>query len=283
MNFSEEKNKEFNKKVTSKLYEVSIEDSEGLIQKLLNCEKLKSNVDLDHSETTRIRIRDVKEKDGYIFTSLTIYEKTASVSVTPINNDDSDLYDIENYDKCHIFMTITDENLFVILQIDTKHPLSKLRRVFHVLGVDVIVSEKLNQDVVGKITKDGIRSISLSVETTKSDLEQVTASSNSLYSRAKQQLATLFEKEEDDDEEYYGLLTFDRKHNPSLISKANLNPSGIVGELSEQFFITTTKGQVIKCSQISTQKDYFTRMYGSSTIKSENAEEILVHYMNYII
>ena len=180
-------------------------------------------------------------------------------------------------------MLATGNSILTIFQINGAQQLAKLRRFFKLLGITVTVSEKLNKNTLSKILKDGIRSISLAVETTKEDLESIKLANAGAVDKVKNALSSLIEKEDDDDDSFYGLLTLDKKHNPKLITVANKNPSLIIDDLSDDFFITTSKGQTIKSSEISTKKDYYTRKYGSTTIKSEHAKEILEHFREFIL
>ncbi|EEM8546576.1 hypothetical protein GI062_24000 [Salmonella enterica] len=283
MNFSEEKNKDFPKQVQTSLFEVDCNNGDSFVDVLMSCKNFKQNSDFEYSGNTRVRIKTLIAGDTQIFAGITLYEPKALVPVTPKDSDQKDLQDIDNYDKCHIFLLATESNILTIVQISGGHPLAKLRRLFSLMNIDVNISEKLNKDALGKIIKDGIRSISLTVETTKEELEEVKAASLGIGGKAKEALSRLFDKEQDDDESFYGLLTLDKKHNPKLLSAANKNPSLIIDELSEEFFITTSKGQAIKSSEIRTKKAYYTRKYGSTTIKAEHAKEILEHFKDFIL
>lgn len=283
MNFSEEKNKDFPKKVQTSLFEVDCSNGKTLIEALLSSDKFKINGDFEYSSDARVRIKTLSIEEKQIFSGITFYEPKALVPVTPKDADQTDLQDIDNYDKCHIFLLATGNSVLTIFQLSGSHQLVKLKRLFKLLGVEANISEKLNKDALGKIIKDGIRSISLTVETTKEDLEDVKAASLGFGGKAKEALSRLFDKEQDDDEAFYGLLTLDKKHNPKLLGIANQNPNLIIDELSDEFFITTSKGQTIKSSEIRTKKEYFTRKYGSTTIKADHAKEILEHFRDYIL
>ncbi|HHU3936638.1 TPA: hypothetical protein ACUB0U_000228 [Citrobacter freundii] len=285
MNFSEEKNKDFPKKVQTSLFDVDCSNGLSIVEALETSEKFKLNGDFEYSSDSRLRIKTLSVSDGQIFAGISFYEPKALVPVTPkdVDGEQVDLQDIENYDKCHIFFLATGSSILVIFQLSGAQPLAKLKRLFKLLGLEVNVSEKLNKDALGKIIKDGIRSISLTVETTKEDLEEAKATSLGFGGKAKEALAKLFDKEDDDEDAFYGLLTLDKKHNPKLLGIANKNPNLIIDELSDEFFITTSKGQTIKSSEIRTKKDYYTRKYGSTTIKAEHAKEILEHFKEYIL
>ncbi|EHY6189950.1 hypothetical protein K4K45_002462 [Escherichia coli] len=283
MNFSEEKNKDFPKKVQTSLFEVDCNDGYSFVDVLKTCENFKQNYDFEYSNDTLARIKSLIVNDDQIFAGITLYEPKALVPVTPKDGDHNDLQDVDNYDKCHIFLLATESNILTIFQLSGTHPLSKLKKIFSLMNINVNISEKLNKDALGKIIKDGIRSISLSIETTKEDLEEAKATSLGITGKAKEALSRLFEKEQDDDNSFYGLLTLDKRHNPKLLNIANKNPSLIIDELSEEFFITTSKGQAIKSSEIKTKKDYYTRKYGSTTIKAEHAKEILEHFKDFIL
>ncbi|EJA5731596.1 hypothetical protein OFY73_004784 [Salmonella enterica] len=283
MNFSEEKSKDFPKKVQTSLFDVDCKDGKTFISALKDCANFQQNGDFSYSDDTRVRIKNLVVNDDQIFAGVTLYEPKALVPVTPKDAEHDDLQDIENYDKCHIFLLATNSNILTIFQLSGAQPLAKLKRLLKLLNIDANVSEKLNKDAIGKIIKDGIRSISLTIETTKEELEQAKAASLGFGGKAKDALSKLFEKEQDDDDAFYGLLTLDKKHNPKLLSVANKNPSLIINDLSEEFFITTSKGQTIKSSEIRTKKDYYTKKYGSTTIKSDHAKEILEHFKGYIL
>ncbi|MFS6802376.1 hypothetical protein WKE96_05715 [Edwardsiella tarda] len=283
MNFSENKNKNFPKKVQASLFEVDCNDGRSFVDVLRSCENFKQNNDFNYSDGTHARIKNLIVNDNQIFAGITLYEPKALVPVTPKDRDNKDLQDIDNYDKCHIFLLATESNILTIFQISGTHPLARLKRLFSLMNINVSISEKLNKEALGKIIRDGIRSINLTVETTKEELEEAKAESLGITGKAKEALSRLFDKEQDDDDSFYGLLTLDRKHNPKLLSVANKNPKLIIDELSEEFFITTSKGQTIKSSEIRTKKDYYTRKYGSTTIKTEHAKEILEHFKDFIL
>lgn len=177
MNFSEEKNKDFPKKVQTSLFEVDCNDGYSFVDVLKTCENFKQNYDFEYSNDTRARIKSLIVNDDQIFAGITLYEPKALVPVTPKDGDHNDLQDVDNYDKCHIFLLATESNILTIFQLSGTHPLSKLKKIFSLMNINVNISEKLNKDALGKIIKDGIRSISLSIETTKEDLGKVRTSS----------------------------------------------------------------------------------------------------------
>lgn len=282
MAFAYEKNtkKGLTKKATSYLLGFSYKGS--IVDALKKNERFKENADFEVDKSTKIRIRKLEYMDESksFFAHFTFYDPDASVSVTPsINNnkeksnkENDDLMRIENYDKRHIFAIIDDSDIYAISQIVNSHHSSSLNAIFKALGFEINVRDKIDKSTIQKIRAEKIRNIGIAVQTTAKDIDDI---------KVKSKLS-IFSKEEDD-EPFYGTLTLGYKENLGLINEATDNIEKYIDELSEDFFIVTRKGSMIKSSEIKTKRDYFTTPYGTKTIKDTNAKEILEDFIEYTL
>lgn len=280
MAFAYEKNtkKGLTKKASSYLLGFSYKGS--IVDALKKNEKFKEDADFEIDKSTKIRIRKLEymDENKSFFAHFTFYDPDASVSVTPSVNkgkdskESDDLMRIENYDKRHIFVIIDDSDIYAISQIVSSHHSSSLNAIFKALGLELNVRDKIDKSTIQKIRAEKIRDIGIAVQTTAKDIEDI---------KVKPKLS-IFSKEEDD-EPFYGTLTLGHKENLGLINEATDNIEKYIDELSEDFFIVTRKGSMIKSSEIKTKKDYFTTPYGTKTIKDTNAKEILEDFIEYTL
>lgn len=217
MNFSEEKNSDFPKKVQTSLFQVDMKNGESVVDSLLSCETFKQDSDFDVDNEKRLRIKSLIAEKSQVFAALTFYEPKASVPITPNHSIEKDLQDIDNLDMCHIFFLAIGDKILTIFQIKGGHQINRINQIFKILGLEARFSEILNKNMIEKIRKEGVRSVSLGIKTNKEELERAKDCSGGILHRAMKTINNIFQSEEDDS--YYGVLTLDRTHNPALIKK----------------------------------------------------------------
>ncbi|PHI31189.1 hypothetical protein [Budvicia aquatica] len=282
MSFSESKTQEYKKLATAYIFNYFYDGD--LIPALQICEDFKENKDFEVNKENRVRIKklDFDSEKKRFFVQVTSYEPNSFIPITPpFSNEPPDLVEgseiqdlknIENCDKNHMFIMIDEKNIYAISQITYSHQAIRLNKIFKLLGFELNIRDKVDKGTVNRVRKEKIRSLGIAVKTTAKDIEEFKIKSK----------ISLFEKE-DSNTPFYGTLTLDHKNNLSLINEATDNLEDFIDELSEDFFIVTQKGNIIKSSAIKTKKDYYTYPYGSKTIKDTNAKEILDSFISTII
>ncbi|MBT0332121.1 hypothetical protein ISO42_04800 [Morganella morganii subsp. morganii] len=279
MSFAETKNSRENLTKKATAYLLGFSYNGDLIDALKNNDNFKEGKDFEINKNTRIRIRrlEYQDENNSFFALFTFYDPDASIPVTPTldkenNTEIVDLRHIENYDKRHIFIIIDSKNIYAISQIVATHHSASLNSIFKALSLEINVRDKIDKSTIQKIRSEKIKNIGVSVQTTAKDIDEIKVPSK----------MSLFKKEKDD-APFYGTLTLNYKDNISLVNEATDNIEMYIDELSNDFFIETRKGSIIKSSEIKTKKDYYTTPYGTKTIKDINAKEILEDFIKYVV
>ncbi|MEX6060545.1 hypothetical protein [Providencia hangzhouensis] len=296
--FSENKGGEFQKKAKATIHLCECENEVSIFKNLSEHKHFVEGSDLEYASGQRLRIKHLEKDNKSLFAEITLYECKAKVPVTPVTPDDSntntndsntntdepnDLADIENYDRCQVFMYVIEDKIFSIFQI-TPHPrIPRFVKIFKCFGIEAKVTDSLNKSTMDKIKKEGVRSINLAIQTDRESIEEQAA--GGFIKKSVQAVSKIFDKEGSDgnDGTFYGTLVIEGKNNVKLANDIQTHPERIVNELSDGFFLITGKGNTIKSSEISTQRDYYTIKYGSTNIKKEHAKLILEHFIDYVI
>lgn len=76
-----------------------------------------------------------------------------------------------------------------------------------------------------------------------------------------------------------GHFTIDAIGNPAVAASIENNPTPWISDLNSDFYFETKKGEKITSDDMKLTKIYYTLPYGSQTISSKYAHEILEHFV----
>ncbi|CNE43080.1 hypothetical protein [Yersinia kristensenii] len=274
MNFSEKKQKEFSKSAVVTLFETNHDKAVLFFDELKDNKNFIVDADYKINDESHIRIRDISYVGAAVFAHITFYNPKAKVSVTPKAEDKAkDLFDIDNFDNCHLFLCVSGNYIRAIFQLSVTWPITRLDRFFKTLKMSPKITHVIDKTVIKKIKDEGFKELHLQTTVHATDLPIVNTPLHSLIAKEPKV----------GEEGLSGELVLKSKANPRLAAEIEKNPGDIAKDLSEDFYIITKGGSKIKGDDVKVNKVYFTRPYGTRTVKPEYAFEILTHFSQNVV
>ncbi|CFQ78167.1 TPA: hypothetical protein ACUU9M_000565 [Yersinia enterocolitica] len=266
MNFSDTKSSEFPKKTVVNVFEVNQDSSNSLFSSLQQCANFKQDAEFKINSTRTIRIRKINYDGNNCYCHITFYNPKESVSITPITSTALDLLDVDNYDTCHLFMLVNGNRIRAISQISYNWMDKKIKLFLDQLSIYVKPTVVLDQEVIQSIKDEGFSSlhVNATIHSTTFKDDAITGIFRKVPKAGSNGI--------------YGNITFSSKNNPAIAVSVENNTQSWVDDLGSDFYIKTKKGQKITGDKIKLHRMYYTLPYGSKTITSSSAFEILYHF-----
>ena len=269
MNFSDTKQNNLTKKCLVRAFNVNLDGKNVLFQQISSNTKLVKGSVIPLTSNKHLKLKEFDTKGNTHYLHFSIYNPKEEVSITPNKPNSKDLLDIENYDNLHAFLMIRNNQIASLLQISTNWSEVKIANIFKAYGIDITPSAILKKHMIQKLKNDGLRAVHVNFNVHESDFVNKPGFIKSLVKKEPKLKQTGIS----------GHLTIDAKGNPAVAASIESNPSPWVSELNNDFYFETKKGERITSDDLKLTKTYYTLPYGSQTISSKYANEILYHFV----
>lgn len=269
MNFADSKRDNLTKKIVVRAFEANHGNGNDLAFQIFhNANFIKDKI-VVVSKEKHIKIRDIIKSQTESYVYFSIYNPKESVSISPTAVGVDDLVDVENYDNLHIFLKVKNDKMIAIFQISTNWPENKLKLIFERFGINIIPNTVLDAKIVDALRSEGFKSLHVNINVHASDFSKKPTFIDSLIRnepRVGNQLIT-------------GHLEISGKGNSTIASSIEQQPQKWIDDLDPDFYIETKKGRMITGDDIKLNRTYFTVPYGSKSIHSKYAIEIIDHFV----
>ncbi|WP_145501640.1 hypothetical protein [Yersinia similis] len=270
MNFADSKQDNLSKKCLVRAFKVNQDVKKILLKDVNESKNFVSGKIIIISAEKHIKIRDLIKHADRTYVHFSVYNPKEKVSISPAAIADKDLIDVENYDNVHMFLSIKGNNIVAIFQISTNWPENKLKLVFEKFGIQITPTAILRSSIIETIKKEGFKSLHVEVSVHETDFNKKPSFIKSLIKtepKLKEQGIS-------------GHLEINHRGNSALAHSIENNPAKWVEELDNEFYIETKKGTKITGDDLKLTKPYFTVPYGSKTISSKYAKEIIDSFID---
>lgn len=269
MNFSDKKDSRLSKKCTVRAFKVNVDTTDILFNQILSSNTFVVNKVIQISSEQHLKLKEFSTNNGCHYFFFSIFNPKEQVSITPPSPTTNDLLDIENLDNLHAFIMVKGNNIASLMHISTNWCEVKLSKIFSNFGIDIKPSPILRKDVIQKIRDDGFRALHINMSVEESD-----------FINPPSFLKSLIQKEPAvKNKGINGHLTIDARGNSDIARSIESNTALWVGDLDSDFYLETKKGDKLQGDDLKTTKIYFTVPYGSKSIPSKYAKEILTHFV----
>lgn len=233
----------FNKKVTISSFELAHTQGKAFS----NVELFKEHISKSSKSSfdkldARVRKFEERNKELYIFISL--YDKILDVSTTDENaNDSITSKTVNNADNRHIFMKVTNENIWAFSTISAGYLYNTLVKLLdQFLPIDYVLTQSINKDIVQIIRDEKIENLTM-----------VTPIDPLALGFQKSSFFKTFFSKTDQTSSPYARVILDRKYNLKVIEDIEASPAQAVDclnkdqkDLKEDIYLVTKKGRKIK-------------------------------------
>lgn len=269
MNFSDTKQGNLTKKCHVRAYNVNLDGKKNLFQQISSSRKLVVGSIVQLSSSKHLKLKELTTLGSVHYLHFSLYNPKEEVSITPNKPTIKDLLSVENFDNLHAFFMVKDNKIASLLQISANWSESKISTIFQCYGIDIIPSAILKKNVIQKVKDDGLRAVHVNLNVHESDFVNKPGFIKSFVKR-EPKLSQIG---------ISGHLKIDAKGNPAVAASIERNPTPWVSDLGTDFYFETKKGEKITSSDMQLSKTYYTLPYGSRTISSKYAHEILEHFV----
>ncbi|MBD8163294.1 hypothetical protein [Erwinia persicina] len=269
MNFADSKRDNLTKKIVVRAFEANHGNANDLALQIFNNGNFINDKIVIVTNEKHIKIRDISKSQTEAYVYFSIYNPKESVSISPNAVGVDDLVDVENYDNVHVFLKVKNDKMIAIFQISTNWPENKLMLIFEKFGIKITPSTVLDTKIVDALRSEGFKSLHVNINVHASDFNKKPSFIDSLIKnepRVGNQLIS-------------GHLEITGKGNSTIASSIEQQPQKWIDDLDPDFYIETKKGRKITGDDIKLNRVYFTVPYGSKTIHSKYAIEIIDHFI----
>ncbi|HDJ9997081.1 TPA: hypothetical protein PRT09_004270 [Escherichia coli] len=269
MNFSNTKKNNLTKKCQVRAFNVNLDGKGNLFQQISTNNKFVQGSIIQLSTNRHLKLKEFSTKGNIHYLHFSLYNPKEEVSITPNKPNTKDLLDVENFDNLHAFFMVKDNQIASLLQISTNWSEVKIAKIFKCYGIDIIPSAILKKNVIQKVKDDGLRAVHVNFNVHESDFVN------------KPSFLSVFVKKEPKLKQtgISGHFTIDARGNPAVAASIENNPTPWISDLNSDFYFETKKGEKITSDDMKLTKIYHTLPYGSQTISSKYAHEILEHFV----
>lgn len=269
MNYSDKKDTRLSKKCTVRAFKVNIDTTDILFKQVSNNQNFVVNKVIKINSEQHLTLKEFSTNNGCHYLFFSIFNPKEQVSITPQSPTTNDLLDIENLDNLHAFIMIKGNKIASLMHISTNWSEVKLSKIFEQFGIAIKPSPILRKNVIQKIQNDGFRALHVNISVDESDFIKVP---NFIESLIQKEPAVR-------NKGIHGHLTIDAKGNSDIAHSIESNTALWVGDLDSDFYLETKKGDKLQGDDLKTTKIYFTAPYGSKSIRSKHAQEILTDFV----
>ncbi|HDL5280412.1 TPA: hypothetical protein PXE20_002488 [Mannheimia haemolytica] len=263
----------FNKKVTISSFELAHTQGKAFS----NVELFKEHISKSSKSSfdkldARVRKFEERNKELYIFISL--YDKILDVSTTDENaNDSITSKTVNNADNRHIFMKVTNENIWAFSTISAGYLYNTLVKLLdQFLPIDYVLTQSINKDIVQIIRDEKIENLTM-----------VTPIDPLALGFQKSSFFKTFFSKTDQTSSPYARVILDRKYNLKVIEDIEASPAQAVDclnkdqkDLKEDIYLVTKKGRKIKGQDLKLNKICYLESFGKTkTVSWSDAVELL--------
>lgn len=263
----------FNKKITLSSFELAHTQGKAFS----NVELFKEHISKSSKSSfdkldARVRKFEERNKELYIFISL--YDKILDVSTTDENaNDSITSKTVNNADNRHIFMKVTNENIWAFSTISAGYLYNTLVKLLdQFLPIDYVLTQSINKDIVQIIRDEKIENLTM---VTPIDPLALGFQKSSFFK-------TFFSKTGQTSSPYARVI-LDRKYNLKVIEDIEASPAKAVdclnkdqNDLEEDIYLVTKKGRKIKGQDLKLNKICYLESFGKTkTVSWSDAVELL--------
>ncbi|MDY2947066.1 MAG: hypothetical protein SOS93_04435 [Mannheimia varigena] len=263
----------FNKKVTISSFELAHTQGKAFY----NVELFKEHISKSSKSSfdkldARVRKFEERNKELYIFISL--YDKILDVSTTDENaNDSITSKTVNNADNRHIFMKVTNENIWAFSTISAGYLYNTLVKLLdQFLPIDYVLTQSINKDIVQIIRDEKIENLTM-----------VTPIDPLALGFQKSSFFKTFFSKTDQTSSPYARVILDRKYNLKVIEDIEASPAQAVDclnkdqkDLKEDIYLVTKKGRKIKGQDLKLNKICYLESFGKTkTVSWSDAVELL--------
>lgn len=270
MNFSKQKQDNLTRKVLVRAFKVNPNNTNVLFDQIAKSKAFGAGAIIKESATNHIKLREFKTFADTHYLYFTKYNPKEKISVSPTNPALEDLFEVENHDNLHAFYMVKGNKIASLMLISTNWPEVKTSGLFKSFGIDIIPTTILQQNTVARLQSDGLRAIHVNLNVMSTDFAKQPGFFQSILQNepAVQQTGIS------------GHLTIDHRGNPGLAKSIENDPSPWMTELDSDFWFETKKNEKITGDSLRLTQVYYTVPYGSKSILSRYAEEILKDFVN---
>lgn len=267
----------FNKKVTLFSFDLLHIDGNSfskinLIKENLNTSTAISLERLSGKIRKLEEIKNKKEKCLYLFISL--YDKILDVSTTNENaNDNITAETVNNADHKHIFLKITENNIWAFSTISSGYLYQTLAKLFEqILPNGYILTQTVNKDIAQIIRDEKVENITLITEVDPLALGFPRSSFIERFFAKTEQLSSS-----------YARVVLDRKLNLATMEAIESSPTEAVKYLSQdqaslsgEIYLETKTGRKIKGEDLKLNKICYLEPFGKTkTVSWSDAVDLL--------
>lgn len=267
----------FNKKVTLFSFELSHTNNSNfskidLIKKELNTSTI---LTLENLSGKVRKLEEIKYKDKnslYLFISL--YDKTLDVSTTNENaNDNITAETVNNADHKHIFLKVTEENIWAFSTISAGYLYQTLARLFEqVLPVGYMFTQTINKDIAQIIRDEKVENLTL-----------ITGVDPLALGFPKSCLIERFFAKTENSTSPYARVILDRKLHLTMMEAIESSPTEAIeclsqdqATLSGDIYLVTKTGRKIKGEDLKLNKICYLEPFGKTkTVSWSDAVDLL--------
>lgn len=265
MNFADKKQDGLSKKSLVRAFKVNTDNTNVLFDQISSNAKFKKNSIIKISKDKHLKLKEFFTANQQHYLHFVYYNPKEQVAISPVSSKQKDLLDVENHDNLHAFILVKGNNIASLMFISTNWPERKIANIFENYGITLKPSSILKKDVVDRIKSDGFRAVHVNLEVSESD-----------FVKKPGFIMSMVKKEPKlKNQGISGHLTITASGNAALASSIETNPTKWVDELSSDFYFETKKGEKIYGDDMRLTKIYYTIPYGSKSISSKYAKEIL--------
>ncbi|TNI23579.1 MULTISPECIES: hypothetical protein [Aeromonas] len=269
MNFSDKKDDRLSKKCTVRAFKVNVDTTDILFNQVKKSNKFVVNNTIKISSEQHLKLKEFSTSNKCHYLFFSIFNPKEQVSITPASPKSNDLLDIENLDNLHAFIMIKGNKIASLMHISTNWCEVKLSKIFSNFGIDIKPSPILRKDVIRKIRDDGFRALHVNISVEETDFIKTPGFFESLIQKEPAVKNTGI----------HGHLTIDARGNSDIARSIEKNTAIWVGDLDSDFYLETKKGDKLQGDDLKTTRIYFTVPYGSKSISSKHAQEILIDFV----
>ncbi|QMD48354.1 hypothetical protein HVZ38_14065 [Citrobacter freundii] len=265
MNFSYTKQGGHTKRCLVRAFNVNTATTDIFFDQISNSGKFIVDTVIKINNEQHLKLKDFSTSNKCHYLHFALYNPKEQVSITPVLKTASDLLDVENLDNLHAFIYVKENKVASLMQISTNWCEVKIAKIFEQFGIKITPSAILQKNVIQRIKDDKLRALHLNISVDDSDFIKAPGLIESIFQKEPKIRATGIS----------GHLTIDSKSNAELAQSIENNPGGWVKDLDSDFYIETKKGEKITSDDLKLTKVYYTVPYGSKSINSKYAKEIL--------
>lgn len=269
MNFSNSKQDGLTKKCLVRGFKVNTASTDILFDQISKSKAFIVDSVIKISSEKHLMLKSFETNNNCHYLHLALYNPKAQVSITPLKKTVSDLLDVENLDDLHAFLMVKDNRIASLMQISTNWCEVKIAKILSAFGISVTPTAILKNNVIQKIKDDKLKALHLNIDVDDSDFVKAPGVIESIFIKEPQIRAKGIS----------GHLAIDAKGNAELAQAIENDPANWVGDLDKDFYIETKKGDKFFSDDLKLTKIYFTVPYGSKSINSKYAKEILEDFV----